>query len=459
MLNRARQLASRAPAAYRLEALAFLAVFAVCAGVRLWRLGTIPRIVTADENDNLQTAYRIIIGTGPGFFGFDWKPAPIFSLYPLAWTIQLFGDSVAAFRLFPVVLSLLTILMFYAVARSAMGARAALLAMLLFGTNLWFLNFSRTAWENTNASLFALGACWCTQRAIQTRRYRWWVPAGVFVAFGLYGYFTGRFIFISVGMMAFLAIALRQAPWRRTLLGLGIAAVVSAVLFAPMALKIHDDWHRFNSRTRDVFVFHNPRGPYEGHTNGWVIAGINLQRNVRGLILQDKDEVDRARQAARYSPRRRPPLDLIAGPLFLAGLMVGLWRWRTTYGWFTFFVPLFIAEVFSKGTPDLARAVIIAPFYFLFIGLLFEELLHRFEPWRTRMAASLAAAALVAWVAAFNVYDYFSWQDRDATQNARLPGVQLCEFQAWRLIALEDAEQRMIVTAAQVAKLHRDHGC
>jgi hypothetical protein len=37
--------------------------------------------------------------------------------------------------------------------------------------------------------------------------------------------------------------------------------------------------------------------------------------------------------------------------------------------------------------------------------------------------------------------------------------VQLCEFQAWRLIALEDAEQRTIVTAAQVAELHRDHGC
>lgn len=457
-LKGARQFVSGTSTAHRLEALGFVAVLAVCVGVRLWHLGTVPRIILGDETANLQDAYTIIQGTGPGLFGFDWKPAPIFSVYPLAWTVEFFGNSVTAFRLFPVILSLLTIVMFYVVAREAMRARAALLGMLLLGTNLWFLHFSRTAWENTNSSLFALGACWCTQHAIQTGRYDWWVRSGVFAAFGLYGYFSGRFIFISVGMIAFLAIALRQAPWRRTLIGLGVAAIVSAVLFAPMALKIHDEWDRFNTRTKAVSIFETGPEGYAGYTNGWAIAAINLQRNFRGFILQDGNEFDRG-IAAIYGPERRPPLDLLVGPLFLAGLVVGMWRWRKTYAWFTFFVPLAIPEVFSKETPDLARGIIIAPFYFLFIGLLFQEVIDRIEPPRTRIAMWLAAAALVAWVSVFNVYDYFSWQTSDATQNARLKGVEVCEFETWRQMALKAAEQRALVTLDRIDQLHRDNDC
>src|SRR3990170_2584709 len=87
-----------------LEASAFGAALAVCVVVRVAKLGSLPRMITADEADNLQTAYHIIAGTGPGFFDFDWKPAPIFSLYPLAWAIQLFGDTVSDFRMFPVIL-------------------------------------------------------------------------------------------------------------------------------------------------------------------------------------------------------------------------------------------------------------------------------------------------------------------------------------------------------------------
>lgn len=79
--------------AHWLEAGAFVGVLTLAVLVRVVRLGSIPRMITADETDNLQVAYKIIEGTGPGIFGFDWKPAPIFSLYPLAWSVQLFGDT------------------------------------------------------------------------------------------------------------------------------------------------------------------------------------------------------------------------------------------------------------------------------------------------------------------------------------------------------------------------------
>jgi len=420
------------------ELVAVAGVFAVAVVVRVVRLGTVPHVITGDETDNLQVAYHIISGNGPGIFGFDWKPAPIFSLYPMAWTIRLFGHSVSDFRMFPVLLSLVTLAAFYIVARQAMRAWAAVPALLLMATNLWVLHFSRTAWENINAALFALGACFTVSRGLQTGRMRWWVLAGVFVACGLYGYFSGRFIFVAVGAATFLAIGLRLTPWRPALRGLAVAALVSAVLFAPMAKRIYDRWDYFNQRTKDISVFQN-RDPYEGDTDGWVIAWKNVGRNFRGLVLQDGAEFGRGLWA-RYNPPQRAPLDGWLTPLLLGGLVVGAFRWRTTYVWWTFFVPLFIAEVFSKGTPDLARAMVFAPFYFLFIGLLFEEIFRRRSSPLGQGVAVAAVAALVAFPSVSNVQDYFDWQDNPSVQNARLPGVDACEFPTWRALALSAAD-------------------
>lgn len=101
----------------------FLAIVGSLA-LRVVRLGEVPRILTGDELDNLQTAYHIIEGTGPGPFGFDWKPGPALSLYPLAWTVQVLGNEVWSFRLFPALLGLGTLVLFYVLARNTVRPTA-----------------------------------------------------------------------------------------------------------------------------------------------------------------------------------------------------------------------------------------------------------------------------------------------------------------------------------------------
>ncbi|MEX2159251.1 MAG: glycosyltransferase family 39 protein [Dehalococcoidia bacterium] len=431
--------------ALALEVVAVLLVFAMAVALRVIKLSTIPKIVTADEADNLQVAYHIMHGTGPGFFGFDWKPAPIFSLYPFAWTMQIFGDSISDFRLFPVILSLFTIIAFYFLARRSMGPFAALAALALLSTNLYFLHFSRTAWDNMNAALFAVGACYATQRALEERSgwawAGWWTASGVFVAFGLYGYFTGRFIFVAVMLMTVTAVALRIAPWRQAFGGLMLASVVSAALFAPMAVKIYDNWDYFNQRTKSISVFEvHEDEPYEGDTDGWVIAAKNVVRNYKGFVLQDGSEMTRGIWP-RYNPEHRAPLDFISTHLFWGGLIVGAIRFRKTYGWWAFFAPLFIAESFSVGTPDLARGLLFAPFYFLFIGLLFDEALKLVKARADRYTAALAIASLVAFIGTVNVTDYFEWQNEPGAQIARMPGIDPCEFGLWRGLAVTGAKK------------------
>ncbi len=437
-LNAARQLQAR-----WLEIAAFLAVLALCTSIRIAKLGSIPRIITGDETENLQSAYKIIEGTGQGIFGFDWKPAPILGLYPLAWSVQIFGNTVSDFRMYPVIFSLLAIILFYLLARESMGAMAALLGMALLGTNLWFLHFSRTAWDNMNAAMFAAAACWATTRALKTQGLLWWSAVGLFIAGGLYGYFSARFIVISVALVCGLAILLKQAPWRRTLVGFALSCALAALLFAPMAKHIIADWDRFNVRTNNVSVFH-VNGSYQGDSNSWAIVWHNLQRNYRGLVLQDGAQMQQGLWG-RYNPERGAPLDFVSAHLFWGGLIVGAFMWRRTYAWWPFFIPLFAAEVFSTGTPDLARGIVFAPFYFLFIALLFDWLLHLPRQQLMRGVWLGCLAILVTLVAVFNVKDYFHWQTNESTQALRLPGVDRCEFSAWESLARTAAKRGVLV--------------
>ncbi len=66
-----------------IEATGFAAVLAVSVAVRVVHLGTTPRILAGDELENLRTAIRVNTGTGPGVFGFDWgRSASTQSLSP-----------------------------------------------------------------------------------------------------------------------------------------------------------------------------------------------------------------------------------------------------------------------------------------------------------------------------------------------------------------------------------------
>ena len=158
---RLRRLFSSAPSASPLDqsdALPLALLLAAALALRLVALGAIPGNVTADEADNVQYALKVRVGTGPGFFGYDWKPQPMFSVWLSARVMNLVGWSVFGLRLTSAVLSVAALVPFYLLARRRVGQLAALVATALLATNLWYLNFSRSGWENVHVALYSLGA-------------------------------------------------------------------------------------------------------------------------------------------------------------------------------------------------------------------------------------------------------------------------------------------------------------
>jgi 4-amino-4-deoxy-L-arabinose transferase-like glycosyltransferase len=429
--------------AHGLEAIAFLGIFVVACVIRLVNLGTIPRVVAGDETDTIQDAIHINGGLGPGIIAFDWSQSPSLGIYPLAWIIRIFGDSVADVRLYCVIFSLLTIIIFYLLARETVNAPAALAATLLLATNVWFLNFSRTLWYTTNSPFIAVGACWTLTRALKSvdrrRRWIWWLATALFVTAGLYGYSSARFVALSVAVVAIFAAVMRFAPRRETLIGLAAAAVISAVLFAPMAKFIYDHYDVFTRRADTVSVF-KVREPDGSFKNGWTVAWDNVEPVYRGLVFNDGLQTQRGPYNARYHPPNRAALEILGAHLFLAGVIIAAFRWRRTYVWFPFIIPAALVNIFSTATPDYARSLIFAPFYFLFIAITFDEVLRhrwRFAPKPLLLAA---IAAITIFIAQHDVRLYFDWQSDITTQAQRMPGIDHCEYPSFIALVNEATE-------------------
>jgi 4-amino-4-deoxy-L-arabinose transferase-like glycosyltransferase len=423
----------------------------VALAVRLYRLSDVPANLTADETDFLRNAYHILAGTGPGFFGFDWTPSPAFSVYLMAGTMKVFGASIVGARLCPVLLSMGTIIAFFFLARQWLSNLASLLAGLLLATNVWFLHFSRTAWTNINADLFAVTAALLLTLAIRKRRWYFYAGAGVFAAFGLYGYSTGNMIvFLFMAYLPF-ALLFNRNQARQIVQGYAILLGVCFIVFLPELRHVINDWGIFTSRMRMTSIFH-AKMPYIGEADMTKVLVRQAVWAARAFIFIDSSPgVMNHGLWTRYIPPQSGLLDPYVRLLFFVGLAGAAWKWRqTTLWWIMFLFPVFAVQVFSSGTPDASRGLVVAPFMFLLVGEGIERLLAAARWLGARrwfnitvpgisVGAAFALSGAVAFLAATNVNDYFDWMNTPAAVNARGPAMSHEGFWLWQQVEQEAA--------------------
>ncbi len=419
------------------EAVGVLVVLGVALAVRVARLGTVPSNLTADEAEFFQNVYQILAGKGPGFFGFDWTPSPALGVYIMTGTVKLFGSSMVGIRMSSVLLSMGTLILFFLLAKQYLSYWASLLATLLLATNLWFLHFSRTAWSNMNGDLFAVGGALMLTLAIRRQYWLYYAAAGAFAALGVYGYFSARLLLLF--FLAYLPFALLFGKGQRkpVVRGYAVLALAFAVVLMPQAKSIAGNWDRFNSRSNTTFILHQKK-PYLGEVNTAKIVLRQVKWSAQAFILTDSGSLLQHGLWSRYIPRDRGPLNTLCRVLFFGGLVAAAWKWKDTALWWIMFLgPVFTIQVFSAGTPDLARGLIVAPFMFLFIGLALEYLLKaaRLAASRFRWSYATAAVALAAVVSLSAVTEtraYFDWMSQPYALNAREPAVTGAEFPEWQ---------------------------
>ena len=416
---------------------AVVAIVVLAAALRLVSLTDVPPNVTADEADNLQVVYQILAGQGPGIFGLDWKPAPAFSTYVISGFMRVFGESIVGMRMASAVLSVLSLIVFYLVARQSLSRAASLLATLLLGTSLWYLHFSRSGWENVHVALYALLAVPTLGLATRRGSWRLYAAAGLFAALGLYGHMTGRAIIVAIVLYLPVALVLRKEDRRRVLIGYALLVAVCAALFAPQMKTALDDWQHFNRRTDTVSVL-NTADYYRGDSGLPRILAAQVWRTVNNFFLMDVGGPSGGMNS-RYLPPGRTALDPFTGVLLWLGLAVSLVRLRqTALWWVMLLVMVFAVQVLSTGTPDAARAVGAAPFFYLFVGLGLDWLLGLSIVRRFALRAAIVMALLA--IAYINVSGYFHWMAQPQTADMRQPAVEVSEFERWQALQMAEAE-------------------
>lgn len=396
--------------------------------LRLYRLEELPPRLAADEYTTALDVFAIVHGGGPPLFGLDWKPMPALTTHASAALLALTGPSIRGLRALSIALSLAAGVLLFVLLRQSCAAAVAWAAALLLLANPWFLNFSRSNWENAHVGTYWLLFSLCALHALRSARRAvpWALGAGAALALSLYGYFSGRLVLVAWLLFAPLALAIGGA--RRALLVYAVSLATAAVLFAPQVPVIARDWEHFQRRVANVSVLGADPAQH-GFAPGTSRLGMVLgQLGVTARYLT----VGAPLGKVHYGPPDRPPYHWLLVPLLLLGIGRGLRRWREG-GWFVllFAVALLATQGLSVGAPDLGRLAAAAPLCFWFIGYGAEGLLRALPAGRRRLAhAGVVAAALL--LGAVEWRGFAAWMADPGVANARGGGVDYRDYPAWQ---------------------------
>jgi 4-amino-4-deoxy-L-arabinose transferase-like glycosyltransferase len=405
--------------------------------LRLFNLENFPDNFNPDEADNFQDAMQILYGAPKenGFFGFDWKPQPAFSVYMLSTFVSALGATVTAMRLPSAIISCLALVPFYLLLRRQFSTIATALATTLLAANLWYLNFSRSAWENVHVAFYMLSAMLFLMLALDRvnagpRRGRMWLHfplSGLFCALGLYGYFGGRAILLAVAAYFPIAAWFYRRQWKIVLVGFILTGVVAVLLFLPQLLYIVRNWDVFNNRSSTLFIPNTPQFAADPLGTLW----SQVSRNALGLW------VGSVNHTGRYTPFGEAQLDPVMGGLVLAGVFLSLlWprvrrRPETWLWWAMLLVSWTLTQVLTTLTPDGARGVGWLPALFFFAACAIEGLASVSKRLPVALQQRVVVGGLAVGlllVSLGNVTHYIEWQESPDTHFYRQPWIETDRF-------------------------------
>ena len=454
---------------YLLLGLLVLAAFAI----RVYRLDSFPDTLLADEAENAQSAIQILQGHPPenGFFGFDWTPQPAFSVYKEAAFISIFGFNILALRLPSALFSTLALIPFYLLLRRQLTMAASLFATTLLATSVWYLNFSRSGWNNIDICLYMLMSMiflmWAIDATVslsgsRLRKWAYFAGAGFFCALGLYGYPSGRAITLAVAAFFPVVILLNRRFFKDLIIGYVILFTVELMIFAPEGFYIARHWEHFNGRTKVVLLLNS--SDYQANPRDTL-----LKQGWKNIRAPWDGEVNNTPQ---YSPVGEPQLERFTGILVLVGMALTIFffefrsRAETWLWWLMLLSGWVLTQILTIGTPNGARGVGYMPALLYFAGVSLHKLLQIWGDFfsnqsklhGTRLAIrSLSitfATGVVLMVAVSNVQHYVSWQKKPHTRQERYLYVTKQEFPFWAETIVELNKKHETMNVGQWRDAH-----
>ena len=384
------------------------AILAVSAMLRLYNLDDIPAGLWFDEADNLVQArhYALDPGRTPAY-----APStnlPTMFLLPIAALVKLTGVAVTTPRLVAAAFGVAGVAVTFLFVRQIMGTRCGLIAAFLVAAMRWDIVWSRIGMHGITGVLFAALTGWLTLRAVRSGRASDYGLAGVSLGLGMWFYTPFRMFPIVVALILLHHLVVSRPAIRGFAVRVGMMALVSVFVAAPVILLAASDPDGFFDRTKITSVFtYSPR-------EEWVDS---LTSNLVKHSLMFGREGD---ANPRHNLPHAPMLDYVTAALFVLGFFFALTRWRSGA---VFMLPFWVFFMTLPGiltlpweAPQSLRSILVIPAVAALSAYVLDRLwgAGKAAPWRSvRRLTVPVILALLAMIFYMNVDFYFDEQAND----------------------------------------------
>lgn len=336
----------------RYELLLLGLILCMGAWLRLDGLGRVPDGFWYDEALNAADAVAVWEGAGFKLIYPDVFPREPMFLTLLALTVRVLGESLAAMRLLPISLGILTILVLWAALRREWGPGVALASAAVLATMRWHVILSHMILRTNLMPLWICGLVWAAL-AFARRPGRWRALAlGLMLGGGFYTYLAWYLMApLVAGLMLWLLLRARR---ERSMRGpLALAVGVGVLVFAPIGSVYLSAPEALASRPMAVTPFAEGLGP----------GLAELAENTLQTLLMFNWRGD-------YDPKlnipNAPALDVVQGAFFLVGLALCVIRARrreplawAVLGWLV--CGMLATIVTQSDSPNFNRTLVAAP--------------------------------------------------------------------------------------------------
>jgi 4-amino-4-deoxy-L-arabinose transferase-like glycosyltransferase len=326
--------------------LLLLAVVAMVAFFRIYNIGGVPSEPFSDHAEKLQDVYDVSQGQTHIFFPRNTGREAIQMYLTLVFS-WIFGTGLSfiSLKIGTVFCGLATLPYMYLLGREFGGKRIGLLAIFFAGIAFWPNIISRAGLRFPLYALFAAPTLYYLLRGLRTRNRNDFIISGLFLGFGLHGYTPFRImpfvVVIAVGL--YLLHAQSKGSRKQAIIWLSILALVSLIVFLPLARYWYDNPETFSYRAFSRLGTIESPLPAPAlqlfFSNTW---------NALRMFNWDDGEI------WVISVTHRPALDVVTGALFLMGALLVLMRYIRQRHWQDLFLLLAVPLLQLPSTLSLA---------------------------------------------------------------------------------------------------------
>ncbi|MEX2246974.1 MAG: hypothetical protein WEC75_09830 [Dehalococcoidia bacterium] len=388
------------------EPLIVVALTALAAFLRLYRLGELPFGIHGDEALIALEAHRVLDQGWIGPYVTISAGFPSGPLYMIAPALKLFGDSVFSVRLAIALLGTASIPAAYVAFRQAVSWRISAVAAFLIAVSDWHIHLSRLSFLVGAWPFIEMVALGLLLAALRTGRWYLYAAAGAATAFNWYTYDAA--LLYPIGIAAYLAFRFvfeRGMSRRRELVLYAVLGVSALAAAWPMLDYARDPVNDFSSHRRAVSITKRPE--YEG---------VNTPREKLEFFSGRTRDFYKA---IAWSPLPdaadglgvKPPIDAITVALAVLGGAIALWRWRQpAYAIALLMVALMAVGPVTTYVGTYRRSFGMVPFIALLAGTTLGLLWERADslPAFRRVPALALIGVLLGMMAFSNLNLYFN---------------------------------------------------